>query len=147
MRLQRGGIRDEHVDKPWSRLVQVCRQELNVGDVAERGLIPSEELLLPLNTPIELPHLGEPDHGLQVGELEVEPERHMLVDPGARAPEVAQLVNAPDQIIVVGDERASLPGGDDFRRAERETADPAERAQVTSMPAGAERLSTVLEDG
>ena len=88
MRLQRGGIRDEHVDKPGSSRVQVCRQELNVGHVSERGLIPSEDVLLPLHTPVELPHLGEPDHGLKVGELEVEPERHMLVDPGPCAPKI-----------------------------------------------------------
>ena len=89
MRLQRGWIRDEHVDKPWSSLVHVCRQELNVGHVSERGLIPSEYFLLPLDTPVELLHLGEPDHGLKVGELEVEPERDMLVDPGPCAPKVA----------------------------------------------------------
>src|SRR5215211_6810224 len=114
MPLQRGWISDEHVDKPWSSLVQVCRQELNVGHVPERGLIPIEDLLLPLDTPLELLHLSEPDHGLKVGEFEVEPQRDMLVDPGPCASKVAQLVNVPDQIIVVGDERASLPGGDDF---------------------------------
>ena len=89
MRLQGDGIRDEHVDKPWSSRVQVCRQELNVWHVSERRLIPSEDSLLPLDTPVELPHLREADHGLKVGELEVEPERDMLVDPGACTPEVS----------------------------------------------------------
>ena len=144
-------IVNERVD-PLRRfaVVNVERQYRDFVDAGERLPVHAVHVGEATNAGVEPLQLGQADGGLEIRELEVEPDTGMNVVAACstdRPALILQFAKSHHQALIARDHEAALARRDRLVRREREAAGLAEGAEPSFAVTRAQRLRRVLDDG